>query len=578
MGQWSQHTYSERKEKNLPILEFNFIFPKINLLTGSEERNRSPIRVSALHGGNDFIASVLTEILRFIGKNNNEDDIQSDTFFYGILGGRSYREQRLGIGSDFMPEIKFSREHGVNVLIDPAGTDPYFDTHNDIVRRKWMTMAQLHRSFPETKRFGDINSFFDIPVGEQTTGLEIGSFYKNGTDVGINFALHHDDKKRLIQTIEFFEKIPRREWALVQTTENDMKIIELPEHMQKEAVVKRIEANVNGITAISRETDDMKKTIVAGRWILDQVTNPNGYNKISIKPFMPFHTDSGDDGTIRSDLARVQTPGVARYLIDPQREMNFNRSISAEILGRSLLKGGLIDKSLGLTAGQIKKIKEGEFVGIDLPPGKLMKDVVHEFSKDAPAALQAYALYADKNEEMIKAISMAIDPLAGIASGSKESGIAAQTRIRQGSTALSRMMSRMNRCRADAYEQALFYVREHYPPEKVAKIVGSMDSAGIIFQNQNQVVPAEEVMEALQSDDLQKYFVQIESGDNTPSARQSYVVQLLDMVAVAPDYAPILIKHAIAKSDLPDKDEIVAEIEALTGLISEQQRIEGQAA
>ena len=149
-----------------------------------------------------------------------------------------------------------------------------------------------------------------------------------------------------------------------------------------------------------------------------------------------------------------------------------------------------------------------------------------------------------------KEISGATDPLMGIAAGSKESGFAAQTRIRQGMLTLQEQMENLDSTKNKVLSLCISNMQQFYTRPQIMRIVGNQMGGEL---------PSNEVVQKFLSNfEGMRFDVVLDGGKNSPTMKAMKADQVGELIKMG---FQSLFPLWLELSDLESKDEIIAKME-----------------
>ena len=96
-----------------------------------------------------------------------------------------------------------------------------------------------------------------------------------------------------------------------------------------------------------------------------------------------------------------------------------------------------------------------------------------QWSNQHTALVPTIASFEQRSDFDAKEISGATDPMMGVATSSSESGLAVQTRIRQGMNTLMEQMENLDTCKKNTLEMAVSNMQQYYSVDKIQRIIGA---------------------------------------------------------------------------------------------------------
>ena len=153
---------------------------------------------------------------------------------------------------------------------------------------------------------------------------------------------------------------------------------------------------------------------------------------------------------------------------------------------------------------------------------------MQQWSNSHLSLVSSIAAMEQKAEMDAKEISGATDPMMGIATSTKESGIAAQTRIRQGMMTLQEQMENLDFTKSTVLMQAIKNMQQFYTADKIKRIIGaetekaeSPEEAQAIEQTINRFLTNFEKFE---------FDIVLDKGENSATMRAAKAQQVGELV------------------------------------------------
>jgi Fe-S cluster biosynthesis and repair protein YggX len=198
-----------------------------------------------------------------------------------------------------------------------------------------------------------------------------------------------------------------------------------------------------------------------------------------------------------------------------------------------------------------KASSAGEWVGIPGMKGKRISDFMQQWSTSHLSLVSTAAAMEERAAVDAKEISGATDPLMGQATSSKESGFAAQTRIRQGMLTLEEQMDNLDKTKRQVLEMSIRNMQQFWMPEKIARIIGS--------EIADEEQPEQSVVtEFLANFTNTNFDVELDAGTNSPTMRAMKAEQVAQMIQMGfQNLFPLWLEL----SDIESADEIQEKME-----------------
>ena len=150
--QWDSATATALENAGKPALVINKVKPIVRTLSGYMRQNRKDLRVAPRRGGVHVVASVYTELLKYIYDISYADWYNAMAFTDGVIGGKGF----VSIDRDFdrdpiTGDIVITREDPFLIYEDPYSQRYDLTDARFIFRGRWMDVAQINMMFPKTK-------------------------------------------------------------------------------------------------------------------------------------------------------------------------------------------------------------------------------------------------------------------------------------------------------------------------------------------------------------------------------------------------------------------------------------------
>ena len=522
-GQWEEADLQTLRADGRPPLQLNIILPKVNLVTGVERQGRSSWKARPIESDDENEAMLTTALLYHLDRNRKLQSLFSRVFKDGVITGRGWIDICVEPGKYYDGELTIKRESWANVHIDPECRTPDTKDWNYLARTKYLTLNQLRSMYPDA--VGDmenIESFLDVPY---EAGEEIGSYYRNAEP--INPAYHLDPVHRKVRVLEMWNREYEKEHFIInkatarisptgfaskRSAENQIK--ELQEMEEAANMPMKTEFGV-----ISRVVPKTYVTLSAGMRILqEKKNNPYMHNEFPLVPYFYHFEDMGD---------YIETFGIVENMKDPQREKDKRRSQMLDIINRSPRGGGVFAGNKVSQEEMNEASTTGRWIGIPGFKGRIT-DFMQQWSNSHLSIVGSIAAMEQKAEFDAKEISGATDPMMGIATSTKESGIAAQTRIRQGMMTLQEQMENLDMTKTTVLMQALKNMQQFYTPDKIKRIIGAETEKA---QSPEELeVINETINRFLTNFEKFEFDIVLDKGENSPTMKAAKAQQVGELV------------------------------------------------
>jgi len=540
-GQWNKDDLQKLKSEGRPPLQLNMVLPKVNTVTGVERQNRSSFKARPVDSDDDGLAQICTALLYHLNENNRLQNLFSRVFKDGVITGRGWIDVSLEQGEYFDAQIKLRRESWANVLIDPEADSPDVSSWQRLARTKFIPFTKLKNMYPDELR--DIKSaedmMFTYPEEEPSIVEEVGSYYKDAP-YEAHESLYLDNYRKKVRVVEMWERDFETEYFLMNGLTGKFgddayksknkakeaiqyiqaKLETLPEDKippEQYAMMKiKMQQDIDNLKIVKKVMPKTYMSMYAGaKLLVDKMPNPYRHNEFPLIPFFYLFEDMSDG---------VETFGLVENLKDPQREKDKRRSQALDIMNRSPRGGGVFSSSK-VSAEQMNQASAaGRWVGVPGFKGRI-SDFMQQWSNQHINLIStAVALEQQAERDMID-ISGVSEPLMGIPSNSRESGLAAQVRVRQSMIGLQEQLDNLDYAQIKTMDMSLRTMQQYYSPEKINRILGVQD----LPPEEMQVYQAT-LTKFLKDFEFMKFDIVLDEGQSSPTLRALKAAQIAELV------------------------------------------------
>jgi hypothetical protein len=550
-GQWDKDDLDKLKAEKRPPLQLNIILPKVNMVVGVEQQQRTYWKASAVGLEDEDWSQLATPLLLHVERQQNLERKFSRMFKNGAVVGRDWLEVIVERGNDFDYDISVERESWYNVHIDPeARTDDTSKWHW-LARSKWFTIDELHANYPETLKYKTVRDFkndeFEVGESEEmSVGKERGDFYEQGDK--INWTYYVDESKQRIRVVEMWE----REWFVnyVVLSPEGVKVGDSEDKEEAEAMA----ASVGGKVVHKADTRIWHLVYSGKKELSKRKKSPYWHKEFPLVPFFYYYEDMGDG---------IETFGMVENLKHPQNEKNKRRSQALDILNRSPKGGGVITDDAGISAEALQEASSsGKWAFLRLRKGRKLGDVMMQWAMNHLPILGYIANLEERSEFDAKEISGAVDPLMGKASSSKESGFAAQTRIKQGLLTMEEPLNNLDFVKKKILKMIMSNIQQYWTPEKIRRVIGmeTENAASLEEAKQMDAQIDKFIREFKNRRGMLKYDIRLTKSES-PTVKSIKFREIAELIKMVPAYAPALLPELVRQSDWESKEEVLNKIE-----------------
>lgn len=298
-NQWDPLVEQRRRNLNKPVLTVNRLVAFLSQVFGSRLLNETEIRVYPDKSGTKEIAEIREGLIRNIFKNSQADLARDEAQKYQVIGGQG----AYCLVVDYASDDVFEQQIGIKqiadpyaVVFDPLAVDPTAgdakwafvsdDIPQDEFKRRWPKAEPV--DFGESNRWNQQGYWLEVDT------VRIVSYWRMTTKGTKTLALMQDGTVQDVTDMDEFEYLPM--------------------------VATRPETGMPYLREVPNTFAQMY--VCSGNQILE---GPYDYPISSI----PVYRVSGWEV---NDGQRLHRWGLIRFLKDPQRLINFWRSVLAEAL------------------------------------------------------------------------------------------------------------------------------------------------------------------------------------------------------------------------------------------------------
>jgi len=520
------------KNAKLPKLEINIVKPKVDLLTGIERETRTGVKAYPIEGGDTMVATGVDYLMEYVKNSNNADATSSRVFKDATITGEGDYSIEPKLAADFTIDVAIRREPTGAIIWDPESieTDPNDDAEF-VFRQKWMSPDKVGSVYK--KDVSKLNLDFSERGPNPRMGKEDGSYYRNAGDRRV--SMYRDNLNGRVRVVEMWYK-KYQDVAYLMDGDGQVYKSPLPVAKAKKAFVRYIDV---GFELIIKRDHEIWVMAVSGAELLEDKKSPFKHNKF---PFVPSY------GYIEDDGEEIKKFGIVKNLFDLQDEKNSRHTQISQILKTAPIGGGFYQNNsadgdkLNAMGGSAK------WVGVN----KI--DDIKERGYGYLPVLNQIASLEEITEQDGKEVTGVNDPMLGIPAGAKESGLAAQIRIRQGTRTVQELFDNHDRAKLQVYKLVFSLMQQYFDTDKIMRILGTMTSSA-------GGEKATQIAQSFKgSPNLLQYDLKLDKGENSVTQRNATFLKTMEMAQLFPEYRQALLPFVLRLTDHPDKDEMLQAI------------------
>ncbi len=486
--QWPEDQKQKLIRQKRPVLEIDITTPKLDTYSGIERNFRTGWKVAPTESNDEEQARLITALMIWHNRNHRIDTVASRAFKNGGTDGIGWIECYVKMGQDFIGQIVVRFESAFRMRFDRQTSEPDLSDCPLLSHDRWMMRENIEAMWPGTK-LNKLTPDMTMSDISAAVSAESDDYPENLFDTDwIHANLDSQRQKRRVVDIHE-RRYKRNDYLLITQGPQTGQVINLENFFDKrfarvmwrlasvragkKVTVKSLHDIVElgksvgfeGFSAFSKTDEEIWSVTFTGGTVLNEAKK-SPYNHGQF-PYIPSFAFLGEreDGLLRHS-------GIVEGLIGLQDEKNNNRSKISDIVNRAPLGGGWYNKNKGVDQKTIDGIHEpGAYVGLNGPPG----ETIEERDLKALPILQHFTdlemraeMDADKNSRVNL-------PLQGVASNSRESGIATQTRIKQAMMGLAEPLENHDLAKITLAKQIISNMQQFWPPAKIARIINGSD-------------------------------------------------------------------------------------------------------
>lgn len=547
--QWSEEDAADVESRGQMAICYNEVAAMVDWVIGTERRTRVDWQVLPRSPQGVKTADVKTKVLKYVEDINKLQFKRSRSFDDAVKGGIGWMDD--GARGDPTEDILYSRyESWRNVLHDSVAQELDLSDGRYIFRWRWMDLDIAIAMFPEREnvlRAAAVNqSQLEYPDDEDFYYL--GQRFNSQDRMPESFSRRNftgdpflvGSRRRRVKLIEAQYKVPTKCQYCLGHPFDKQKYDDSHAGM-KSAKESKLIGLVDAVELKMHTAIMTEKALIAGA-----MPAPYKHNRFTLTPIWCFKR--GRDG---------MPYGMIRRVRDVQEDLNKRMSKSLFLLSTNqiLMEEGAVD--------DIQEARDE----VDKPDGVIVykKNRKFEIKRDSEAA-KGHAEFAEMDARKIQNAGGVNNENLGRQTNAV-SGEAIKARQLQGSVQTTVVFDNSRYARQTQGEKQLSNVEQFYTEEKVIRLTGAKGPIDWVHINKPELQPDGSVRFINDITAEQADFVMSEQ-DYHGTLRQAMFESMMSLVArpgLPPELALKLLRMAYDYSDMPNKDEIVAEIRKITG-------------
>ena len=522
-NQWPEEIEREREQNARPCHTINRLPTFINQVVNDVRQNTPAIRCLPADDRADVeTAEILDGLIRQIQTHSDADNAYDTALDWAASAGMGFFRVNVEYAADdvFEKEIRVDRiANPFTVLPDPNGMSADGSDWKSCFVTEWVAHDDFRERYPDAEAVD----------WKQLNRVE-GPSWADEKHVLLAEWWVREEVRSKLYLLSDGQVVMQDDYDAVKDALDDLEIVPVQE----------------------RDTVSHKVTqyIMNGQEILEENAWAGKYI-----PIVPVY-----GAEVLSDGKR-QFLGLTHFAKDPQRQINYWRSASTELVALApkapwVGKAGSFDEDDRWATANTVNHATLEYTG-DAPPQR------QPFAGVPAGALQE-ALNANDD---LKAVLGMYDASLG-AQGNETSGVAIGKRVMEGDTSTFHFVDNLNRAIRYAGRIIVDLIPKVYTRPQIIRIVGEDDEPTDVPINQpvdaqNNVVPEGTPEARIYDLTAGKYDVIVKAGPSFTTKRQEAATQMTEMLRTFPQAAPIIGDLVAKNLDWPGADEIAKRLKSL---------------
>lgn len=529
--QWDSTVKAKLDAQRRPALTINQIKPTVMSIMGEHLANRADVTFKAVKDGSVDVASVLDKLWINISNNNRLDWKESQVFARGVITGRGYYDVRVDFDDQMQGEARIYTPRPQNVILDPEIETPDPRDWPRVMQTKWLSLNDIELLFGREWR-----DALRAVEPSQTLGADI--MYEH-VRPDIRYDGSDPANRRSYRFFEAQYRQMRRAEFFVDMVTGDMRRI--PQDWDRNKISALLQ-KVPQLNTLPRLVQDIRMCVSIDRFVMSN--DWSNYDRFTIVPYFPFMVDG-------------EPIGLVQDLLGPQELLNKTTSMETHILNTSANSGWIV-KAGALVNMTIEELEErGAETGLVMVVNGDTENVVTKIQPNSVPSGHDRLSY--KAAEFLKEISGVSDSMRGF---DREDVAAKAIMAKQarGAASLAEPFSNLNRSRQLLAESTLAIVQAYYTEPRVLQITGGTASSPQLERIEiNQPTAEGKFLNDLT---VGEYAVTVTPASPRSTPSETKFEQLASLAEMG---LPIPMSALIMASDVPDKLQLIAEIEKLNG-------------
>jgi len=515
--QWTENEKVAIEERGQQPTVINTIRPTIDMVCAQEVERRADIQVCGREESDDNMAQLLTALLKHVFDECNFEYYHSQGFKEAAIGGRSWLEAKVKTDERGKDMVSVHHVPWENVYLDPYSRKPDASDARFIIKIKWVDRDTLKVLYPAKAE--EIDSVFD----DDYHGQEYEAQNK-ASDRGDDW--YYDPKTQRVKVCECWYTKPTKE-----------KVEILNETTGKKESKEIFKQKVHHVI--------FSDEIMLEGSATDDKLNVNPL-KVDIFPLVPIYC-------MRDRFGRPK--GIVRDLVDLQDQIN---KLNSKFLWTVAANRVIVEEGAVRDEDELREeMQKPDGLAI-LNEGGLAKMRVDDKYRDL-SYMSNHLNFLLQTEQRISGVN---DSMLGLGGTNERSGIMQNTRINQGAAMQTTILENMYFSKQRMALVILRLIGHFYTDYRVVRITqpnGLTDNYEFNLPQKDEEGNVIGILNKI--DDTLYYDVILKKVPPFNSMRDRMLTIFSEILKSNVIPAPIAGKMMIMLSDMPNKEDLILELE-----------------
>lgn len=548
--QWTQAAYQRLVDKGINPLTINRIFPILNLIHGQFLLNQTDLIAKGRTKADNELGQVMSEAFAYIKDQNMGAELLSRAFNEEIVTG--YGCIQVDKNSDPRQEaVRWRQLPWYSAWWDPFAS-PWLrkDDCRYFFTAGWKNLDDVLQVFPEKSRdlldkYAQLSTSYYVP-DLHDEGNVVEEYHRY---LSSNHWVNSDRKR--IRPVEMWYTTLDKGWFAIMP---DSRVIDLDLLKSPNEQIEAVRYSTELVTATVKK---MRVATFVSDYLLQDVPTPYVHDKYPFVPFIGY-------------LDRFDCPfGIPRQIKEQSMEVNKRRSMALSLISNRRV---IIEEDAAKDVNKVYDEANRQDGLIVLKKGKRGAFEIQELS--ALASPQIDLMHQSERE--IQEIVGANDEALGKES-KLQSGVALEKKEAYASTVTASLFDNAKLAQKRLGELTLAMVQSEWTGPKVLRVTDRLSGAEKFVEINQKVYDAESGAIQIRNNITEaKFDIVVANAPITDTMREKNMELLFSAINKAPPEAvgPLL-NMAFEISDIPNKDALLRQVRAATGLdIDEEDRPE----